>query len=52
MNLSISIVGLPNVGPKQNLPFPEVYALASKERLYGAALLGFVNQTILKGQSL
>lgn len=38
MNVSVGIIGLPNVGPIQNLPSPEGYVLASKGRLYGAAL--------------
>lgn len=39
MNISVGIVGLPNVGPIQSLLALEVYILASQERLYGTALL-------------
>lgn len=51
MNLSIGIVGLPNVGPIQSLPSPEVYILASKGRLYGAALGFFIHELLLKGKT-
>jgi len=41
MSLSVGIVGLPNVGPEQNLPQSVLYVHAPEERLYGAQL-GFV----------
>lgn len=52
MNLSVGIVGLPNVGPIQSLPSSEVYVLASKGRLYGAALpFSFSHVLFQKGVS-
>lgn len=38
MNLSVGIVGLPNVGPIQNLLLLVVYVHAVEGRLYGTAL--------------
>jgi len=47
MNLSFGIVGLPNVGPEQNLPQAVVYVHALEGRLYGAQLC-----VLLKGGNL
>jgi len=52
MNLSVGIVGLPNVGPIQSLLAPEGYVLASQERLYGAALGLFVSQVFIDWATL
>jgi hypothetical protein len=41
--LKVGIVGLPNAGPKEHLLAPEVYVLASQERVFGAALSLFLN---------
>jgi len=41
MNLSIGIVGLPNVGPSTTLAIPEVYVLASWCRVYGTRLQSY-----------